>query len=125
MRKETQQLVARSRHRNILVVGPMDVLGVKDSVAEVRRVMEDGVHLNKRALGTVMDHVLTRVEDFLVARKKGPNDRGMEAGKRVRQTGSLGDGGPFRGRGGGRGGTSGSYGGHGGSWRGGRSSTYF
>jgi len=115
MKKETQQILARVHLKNFLVVGLMDVLGVRDP-EKVKEVMADGVHLNQQALDQVMDQVLTRVEDLLVSKKKGPTDRGQRPEKRFRH--SVGDAGPVRGGRGGHGGPSR------GGWKGGCSYTY-
>ncbi len=66
LKREVFQLLTKQHCKNITVVSPMEVLGVKDSVEGVRSVMSDGVHLNKDALDKVMDHVIQGVEELFV-----------------------------------------------------------
>jgi hypothetical protein len=68
--------------------------------------MDDGVHLNTGAMGVLMDQVITKTEENLAARKKGPTKRAGPAMKKARV---ASDG--HRGAGwGGRGGQGGSRG---------------
>ncbi len=70
--------------------------------------MDDGVHLNTGAMGVLMDQVITKTEENLAARKKGPTER---AGPAVKKARVASDGG-YRGAGrGGRGGQGGLVGG--------------
>ena len=82
----------------------MEVLNVKDSVDGVKSVMDDGVHLNAGAMGVMMDQVITKTEENLAARKKGPTEKAGQAVKKTRVASS----GSFKGAGwGGRGGQGG------------------
>ena len=62
MKRETYQLMSRSHCKNFVVVSPMEVLGLKDSVDKVRRVMKDGVHLDVDAREVLADHIIQRAE---------------------------------------------------------------
>jgi len=118
MRKETLQMLGRAHARNVLLVSPMEVLGVRSSVAGVRKAMPDGVHLDENSLDKVTDNVFQRVEEFLVSKKKGPAVHEMGNGKRMRYA-SMGEEvgqGHFKGRLSGRGG---------GGYVRGRSHTYY
>jgi hypothetical protein len=107
LKRETFQLLAKAHCKNTIVIGPMEVLNVKDSVEGVRSVMDDGVHLNDGAMGALMDQVITKTEENLAARKKGPTEKAGPAVKKTRVASS----GSFRGAGrGGRGGQGGSGG---------------
>ncbi len=78
---------------------------MKDSVDGVKGVMDDGVHLNSGAMGVLMDQVITKTEENLAARKKGPTEKAGPAVKKTRVASSGG----YRGAGlGGRGGQGGS-----------------
>jgi hypothetical protein len=79
LKRETFQLLAKTHCKNTIVVGPMEVFNVKDSVEGVRRLMDDGVHLNQMALGVLMDHVISKTEENLAARKKGPTEKARVA----------------------------------------------
>ena len=105
LKREVFQLLAKLHCKNITVVSPMEVLGVKDSVAGVRSVMSDGVHLNKDALDKVVDHVIQGVEELSVKKKRGPTERAGPADKKPRVASSSSFVGGRGGRGaGGRGG---------------------
>jgi hypothetical protein len=56
LKRETFQLLAKAHCKNTIVVGPVEVFNVKDSVEGVREVMDDGVHLNTGALGVLKDY---------------------------------------------------------------------
>jgi len=90
MKKETIQLVLKGRMKNTIVVGPMEVLDVKDSVDGVRAVMKDGVHLTEEAVDRLMDYVVCKVEELYTARKCGPTGRGETASKRAGPLASVG-----------------------------------
>ena len=78
---------------------------MKDSVAGVRSVMSDGVHLNKDALDKVVDHVIQGVEELSVKKKRGPTERAGPADKKPRVASASSFEGGRGGRGaGGRGG---------------------
>jgi hypothetical protein len=106
LKREVFQLLAKLYCKNITVVSPMVVLGVKDSAEGVRNVMSDGVHLNKDALDKVVDHVIQGVEELFVKKKRGPMERaGTAVDKKPRVSSSSSyDGGRGGGGGGGRGG---------------------
>jgi hypothetical protein len=107
LKRETFQLLAKAHCKNTIVIGPMEVLNVKDSVDGVKSVMDDGVHLNAGAMGVMMDQVITKTEENLAARKKGPTEKAGQAVKKTRVASS----GSFKGAGrGGRGGQGGSGG---------------
>jgi hypothetical protein len=116
LKRETYQLVAKSHCRNVIVCSPMEVLGLRGSVEGVRNVMGDGVHLDERALDALMDSVILKAEESLVARKRGPTERAGPVEKRPRFTSDRGS----------RGGRGGWRGGRGrGGWRGSRSHSDF
>jgi hypothetical protein len=52
LKRETFQLLAKAHCKNTIVVGPMKVFNVKDSVEGVRGLMDDGVHLNRAHWGS-------------------------------------------------------------------------
>ncbi len=104
LKRETFQLLAKSHCKNTIVVGPMEVFNVKDSVEGVRRLMDDGVHLNLNALGVLMDHVISKTEENLAARKKGPTERAGPAVKKARVASDGGYRGADKGGRGGQGG---------------------
>jgi hypothetical protein len=97
--------------KNVIVVSPMEALEVRSDVDEVRGVMADGVHLDERALDVLIDHVLKKVEEHFVSKKRGPTERTAPDGKRPR---IASEGGRTAGAGGGRGGRGGRGGG---GWR--------
>ena len=112
MKREAVQMLGRAHAKNVLLISPMEVLGVRNSVAGVKKVMPDGVHLEEQALDKVTDNVVQRVEEFFVSKKRGPAVHQGADGKRARFA-SSGEG-PFRGRyDGPRGGRGGGYGGYG------------
>ena len=110
MKRETFAMVAKAHVKNVIVVSPMEALEVRSDVDEVRGVMADGVHLDERALDVLVDHVLKKVEEHFVSRKRGPTERAAPDGKRPRIASEGG-----RTAGGGRGGRGGRGGG--GGWR--------
>jgi hypothetical protein len=87
----------------------MEVFNVKDSVEGVRGVMDDGVHLNTGAMGVLMNQVITKTEENLAARKKGPTERASPAVKKTRVASYKGAGRGGRGGQGGSGGGGGRY----------------
>ena len=110
MKRELMQMLTKAHVRNMILISPLEVLGVKDSLEEVMGIFEDGVHLKDEHQDELARHVIKKVEEFLVTRKRGPTERAGPADKRSRN--SLGGDGPGwggRGRGG--------RGGRGGSWR--------
>ncbi len=84
LKREVFQLLTKQHCKNITVVSPMEVLGVKDSVEGVRSIMSDGVHLNKDALDKVVDHVIQGAEELFVKKKRGPTERAGPAEKKPR-----------------------------------------
>jgi hypothetical protein len=108
LKRETFQLLAKNHCKNTIVVGPMEVFNVKDSVEGVRRLMDDGVHLNEMALGVLMDHVISKTEENLAARKKGPTERAGPAVKKARVASDGGYRGADKGGRGGQGGYGGA-----------------
>jgi hypothetical protein len=46
--------------------------------------MADGVHLDERALDVLVDHVLKKVVEHFVSKKRGPTERAAPDGKRPR-----------------------------------------
>ena len=108
LKRETFQLLAKTHCKNTIVVGPMEVFNVKDSVEGVRRLMDDGVHLNEIALGVLMDHVISKTEENLAARKKGPTERAGPAVKKARVASDGGYRGADKGGRGGQGGYGGA-----------------
>jgi hypothetical protein len=114
LKRETYQLLAKMHCRNVTVISPMEVLNVKDSVGGVRKVMSDGIHLDRPAIDKVVDHIIQRAEEHFVMKKRGPTERAGQVEKKVRVSSSSAD--YFKG---GRGG--GKFGfGRGGGGRGGR-----
>ena len=105
-------MVSKAHVKNVLVVGPMEALGVKSNVEEVRGVMADGIHLDERPLDLLVDHVLKKAEEHFVSKKRGPTERSGPDGKKLR----IASDGGRSGGGGGRGGR-GGRGGGGGGWR--------
>ncbi len=85
MKRETFAMVSKAFVKNVLVVGPVEALGVKSDVDEVRGVMADGIHLDEKALDVLVDNVLKKVEEHFVNKKRGPR-RGP--GLMVRSRGS-------------------------------------
>jgi uncharacterized membrane protein YgcG len=112
MKRETFAMVSKAHVKNVLVVGPMEALGVKSDVDEVRGVMADGIHLDERPLDLLVDHVLKKAEEHFVSKKRGPTERSGPDGKKPR----IASDGGRSGGGGGRGGR-GGRGGGGGGWR--------
>jgi hypothetical protein len=106
--------------KNFVVISPMEVLNVKDSVAGVRKVMSDGIHLDRPALDLVADHVIQKAEEHFVMKKRGPTERAGTAEKKQRFSSSTfefgrgGKGSSFDFGRGGRGGRFGRGGGMGG-----------
>jgi hypothetical protein len=115
MKREMFAMVTKAHLKNVLVVGPMEALGVKSDVDEVRGVMADGIHLDEKALDVLVDHVFKKVEEHFVS-KRGPTEKSGPDGKKPR---IASDGG--RAAAGGRGGRVGG----GGGWRNRAFSQYF
>jgi hypothetical protein len=106
LKRETFQLLAKAHCKNTIVVGPMEVPNVKDSVDGVRGVMDDGVHLNSGAMGVLMDQVITKTEENLGGQEEGADREGRpgceedQSGQRRRER-DAGEGEVRVGRGGG------------------------
>ncbi len=100
LKRETFQLLVKQHCKNVLVISPMEVLGIKDSVEGVRSAMSDGIHLNKESLDKVVDHVIQSVEEHFVLKKRGPTEKAGLADKKPRFSSSSFE----SGRGGARGG---------------------
>jgi uncharacterized membrane protein YgcG len=110
LKRETFQLVAKNHMRNVIVVSPMEVLGIKDSVDEVRQVMPDGIHMSEAAIGKVVENIVQKAEEFFTAKKRGPTEKAGPPEKKARMAssgGRTGKGGWMGGRGGGPGGRGG------------------
>jgi hypothetical protein len=75
LKRETFQLLVKQHCKNVIVISPMEVLGIKDSVEGVRSAMSDGIHLNKESLDKVVDHVIQSVEEHFVLKKRGPTEK--------------------------------------------------
>jgi hypothetical protein len=84
MKRETFAMVAKAHVKNVIVVGPMEALEVRNDVDEVRGVMADGVHLDEKALDVLVDYVLKKAEEHFVSKKRGPTERSGRDGKRPR-----------------------------------------
>jgi hypothetical protein len=114
LKRETFQLVAKNHMWNVIVVSPLEILGIKDSVDEVRKVMPDGIHMSEAAIGRVVENIVQKVEEFFTAKKRGPTENTGPPEKKARMAssgGRTGKGGWMGGRGGGPGGRGGgSYG---------------
>jgi hypothetical protein len=106
LKRETYQILVKLHCKNVIVVSPMEVLGLKDSIQGVRSAMSDGIHQNKDCLDKVVDHVIQSVEEHYVLKKRGPTERAGPAEKKPRFSSSSFEGGRG-GRGGGRGGKGG------------------
>ncbi len=110
MKRESFALVAKDHVKNVVVLSPMEELGLRSDVEEVRAHMADGLHLDERVLDTVVDSLLKRTEEHLLSKKRGPTERSGPDTKRPcmasdgRLSGRGGRG--FRGSRGGRGGVS-------------------
>ncbi len=113
MKRKFFQLMAKSHMRNTLVVGAMEVLGIKDRVEDVRAVMPDGIHLSERAIGKVVENIVQKAEEFFTAKKRGPTEKAGPDSKKAMTASSGGRGG----RGGWFGKSGGAGGGQGGSGR--------
>jgi uncharacterized membrane protein YgcG len=70
--------------KNFVVISPMEVLNVKESVEGVRRVMSDGIHLDRSALDLVADQVIQKAEEHFVMKKRGPTERAGTVEKKQR-----------------------------------------
>jgi hypothetical protein len=113
LKRETFQLVAKNHLRNVIVVSPLEILGIKDSAEEVRRVMPDGIHMSEAAIGKVVENIVQKAEEFFTAKKRGPTEKAGPPEKKARMAstgGRLGKGGWMGGRGGGPGGRGGGSG---------------
>jgi uncharacterized membrane protein len=85
----------------------LEILGIKDSVEEVRNVMPDGIHMSEAAIGKVVENIVQRAEEFFTAKKRGPTEKAGPPEKKARVAssgGRFGRGGWTGGRGGGTGG---------------------
>jgi microcompartment protein CcmL/EutN len=120
IKKEVVQMVSKAHAKNVVVVSPLEVLGVRGKVAEVAKHMEDGAHLGEEARDKVMDYVVQRAEEHVVLSKRGPTERSENSRKRGRFA-SAGEGSSRGSYGGWRGGQGGS----GGSRGGGRNHSYY
>jgi hypothetical protein len=110
IKRETFQFLAKAHCKNTIVVGPMEVFNLKDSIEGVRSAMDDGIHLNQGMLGLLMDHVIMKTEENLAGRKKGPTERAGPAVKKARVASDGGYRGVPRGGMGGKGGGGGAAG---------------
>jgi hypothetical protein len=72
MKRETFAMVAKAHVKNVIVVGPIEALGVRSDVDEVRGVMADGVHLDEKALDVLVDYMLKKARSTSSARRGGP-----------------------------------------------------
>jgi hypothetical protein len=111
LKRQTFQLVAKNHMRN--VVSPMEILGIKDSVEEIRKVMPDGIHMSEAAVGRVVENIVQKAEEFFMAKKRGPTEKAGPPEKKARMASSgsrPGRGGWMGGRGGGPGGRGGGGG---------------
>jgi hypothetical protein len=93
LKRETYQILANLHCKNVIVVSPMEVLGIKDSIQGVRSAMSNGIHLNKDCLDKVGDHVIQSVEEHYVLKKRGPTERAEPAEKKPRFSSSAFEGG--------------------------------
>ena len=84
LKRETVQLVSKAHAKHTLVISPMEALGIKDSVEDIRAVMSDGCHLNGPCVDMVVDHMVKKVEEFFVSKKRGPTERAGPVEKRGR-----------------------------------------
>jgi len=84
LKRETFQLLVKQHCKNVIVISPMEVLGIKDSVEGVCSAMSDGIHLNKESLDKVVDHVIQSVEEHFVLKKRGPTEEAGPADKKPR-----------------------------------------
>jgi hypothetical protein len=91
LKREMYQLLAKMHCRNVTVISPMEVLNVKDSVSGVRKVMSDGIHLDRSAIDKVVDHIIQRSEEHFVMKKRGPTERPGPVEKKVRVSSSATD----------------------------------
>ncbi len=113
MKREIFQLVTKSHLKNTVVVGPLEVLGIRESVKDVRAAMPDGIHMSEAAIGKVVENIVLKAEEFFTARKRGPTEKAGPDSKKARVASSGGRGG----RGGWQGPRGGGAGGKGGSGR--------
>jgi hypothetical protein len=93
--------------RNVIVVSPIEGLGIKDSVMDVRQAMPDGIHMSEKAIGKVVEGIVQKAEEFFTTKKRGPTEKAGPAEKKARMAssgGRTGKGGWMGGRGGGQGG---------------------
>jgi uncharacterized membrane protein YgcG len=124
LKRDIYSQLMKAHAKNFILVSPLEALGVKDSVEGVEAMMRDGVHLCEAAANQLAAHIISRVEEQCVSRKRGPTERAGPLDKRVRRDGGSG---AWSARGGGRGGRSGrggASGGGSGSWGGSRSGGY-
>jgi len=84
LKRETYQLMTKMHCRNFVVISPMEVLNVKESVEGVRKVMSDGIHLDRSALDLVADQVIQKAEEHFVMKKRGPTERAGTVEKKHR-----------------------------------------
>ena len=113
MKREILGLLMKRHAKNFILVSPLEVLGLRESVEGVEQAMPDGVHLKDEATEALAGHILSRVEEHFTSRKRGPTEKAGPSDKRHRSEG--GDHGGRGGHGGHRGGSGGR-----GGWRGGR-----
>jgi hypothetical protein len=69
LKREIFQLVTKSHLKNTVVVGPLEVLGIKESVEDVRAAMPDGIHMSEAAIGKVVENIVLKAEEFFTARE--------------------------------------------------------
>jgi hypothetical protein len=77
-------LLAKAHGKNVVVLGPMEVLGLRSDVDKVREHMADGVHLDEKGLDTVVDSLLKKTEEHFVSKKRGHTERSGPDTKRPR-----------------------------------------
>jgi hypothetical protein len=75
LKRETYQLLVKQHCKNIIVISPMEVLGIKDSVEGVPSAMSNSIHFDKESLDTVVDQVIQSVEEHFVLKKRGPTEK--------------------------------------------------
>ncbi len=84
MKRESFALVAKAHVKNVVVLSPMEELGLRSDVEEVRAHMADGVHLDEMSLDNVVDSLLKLTEEHFVSKKRGPIERSGPDTKRPR-----------------------------------------
>ncbi len=68
----------------------MEILGIKDSVMDVKQPMSDSIHMSEKAIGKVVEGIVQKAKEFFTAKKRGPTEKARPVEKKARLASSGG-----------------------------------